>query len=144
MIRRRVPLSFSYSRTGPPRSSFNPNQFRLQQHCHCGLIQLFRDDQLADAHASLAWVNFQNWDWAAAGIRCFPAGLQLNPSNALARMNYSQLLAALGRIEDAFAKASGRGNSDPLSLPFHTAYASVLIGAGRYDEAVAVCQEPCA
>ena len=56
-------------------------------------------------------------------------------------MNYAQLLAGLGRIEDALREGQRSRELDPLSLPFHTAYASVLIGAGRYDEAIAVCQE---
>ena len=65
----------------------------------------------------------------------------MNPNNAVARMNYAQLLAGLGRIEDALREGQRSRELDPLSLPFHTAYASVLIGAGRYDEAIAVCQE---
>jgi len=123
----------SFSGFAPPAEALE----QAQQHA-MRAIQL--DDQLADAHASLAWVNFQNWDWAAAG-NAFRRALQLNPSNALARMNYSQQLAALGRIEDALREGQRSRELDPLSLPFHTAYASVLIGAGRYDEAVAVCQE---
>jgi tetratricopeptide (TPR) repeat protein len=98
------------------------------------------DDQLADAHASLGWTSFQNWDWVTAEKE-FRRALQLNPNNAVARMNYAQLLAGLGRIEDALREGQRSRELDPLSLPFHTAYASVLIGAGRYDEAIAVCQE---
>ena len=123
----------NFSGFAPPRAALE----QAQQHA-MRAIQL--DDQLADAHASLAWINVQNWNWATAE-REFRRALELNPSNALARMNYSQLLAARGRIDDALREGRRSRELDPLSLPFHTAYASVLIGAGRYDEAVAVCQE---
>jgi TolB-like protein/tetratricopeptide (TPR) repeat protein len=101
-------------------------------------IQL--DDGLTEAHASLGWTSFQNWDWVTAEKE-FRRALQLNPNNAVARMNYAQLLAGLGRIDDALREGQRSRELDPLSLPFHTAYASVLIGAGRYDEAIALCQE---
>ena len=98
------------------------------------------DDGLTDAHASLAAISVQQWDWVTAEKE-FQRALQLNPGNALARMNYAQFLAGLGRNEEALRDAQRSRELDPLSLPFHTAYATVLIGAGRYDEAIAVCQE---
>jgi tetratricopeptide (TPR) repeat protein len=98
------------------------------------------DDQLADAHASFAWISFQNWDWVTAEQE-FRRALQLNPGNAVARMNYAQFLAGRGRDQDALREAQRSRELDPLSLPLHTAYAAVMIGVGRYDEAIAVCQE---
>ncbi len=64
----------------------------------------------------------------------------MNPNNASARMNDAQFLAARGRSEDALREGRRSREPDPLSLPFHTAYASVLIGAGRYDEAIQVAE----
>jgi serine/threonine-protein kinase len=98
------------------------------------------DDQLADAHASFAWISLQNWDWVTAE-REFRRALQLNPGNAVARINYAQFLAARGRDQEALREAQRSRELDPLSLPLHTAYAAVMIGVGRYDEAIAVCQE---
>jgi eukaryotic-like serine/threonine-protein kinase len=98
------------------------------------------DDQLADAHASLAWISFQNWDWVTAEKE-FRRALQLNPGDAVARMNYAQFLAGRGREQEALREAQRSREIDPLSLPLHTAYASVLVGVGRYDDAIAVCQE---
>ena len=98
------------------------------------------DDQLADAHASLAWISFLKWDWVTAEQE-FRRALQLNPGDAVARMNYAQFLAGRGRDQDALREAQRSRERDPLSLPLHTAYAAVMIGVGRYDEAIAVCQE---
>ncbi len=101
-------------------------------------IQL--DERLADGHASLASISFQNWDSISAE-REFRRALELNPSDAVARINFAQLLAGLGRTEDGLRQGRRARELDPLSLPVHTAYASVLIGARRYDDAIAVCQE---
>ena len=101
-------------------------------------IQL--DDQMADGHASLAWISFLNWDWVTAEQE-FRRALQLNPGNALARINYAHFLAGRGRLEEALREGQRARELDPLSLPLHTAYAAVLIGAGRYDDAIAVCRE---
>jgi tetratricopeptide (TPR) repeat protein len=98
------------------------------------------DDQLGDAHASLAFISVQSWDWVTAE-REFQRALQLNPGNAMARMFYAQFLAALGRNEEALREGRRSRELDPLSLPLQTTYASVLIGAGRYDDAIALCQE---
>ncbi len=98
------------------------------------------DDQLGDAHASLAWISFQNWDWVTAEKE-FRRALELNPGNAMARMNLAQYLAARGRNDEALREGQRSREIDPLSLPLHTAYAAVLIGAGRYDDAIVVCQE---
>jgi tetratricopeptide (TPR) repeat protein len=98
------------------------------------------DDQLSDAHGSLGWISFQNWDWVTAEKE-FRRALELNGSNAQARVNYAHLLAALSRNEDALREGRHAREVDPLSLPIQTAYASVLIGAGRYDDAIALCQD---
>ena len=121
-------------------SGFAPPAEALEQAQMHAVRAVQLDDGLADAHASLGWTSVQNWDWVTAEKE-FRRALQLNPNNAVARMNYAQLLAGIGRIEDALREGQRSRELDPLSLPFHTAYASVLIGAGRYDEAIAVCQE---
>jgi tetratricopeptide (TPR) repeat protein len=98
------------------------------------------DDQLGDAHASLAFISVQGWDWVTAEKE-FRRALQLNPGNAVARMNYAQFLGGQGKTEESVREGRRARELDPLALPLHTAYASVLIGAGRYDDAIAVCQE---
>ena len=98
------------------------------------------DDRVADAHGSLAWVAFQNWDWVTAEQE-FRRALELNPNAAQARMNYAHLLAARDRVEEALREGRRAREVDPLSLPLQTAFAAVLIGAGRYDDAIALCRE---
>ena len=76
------------------------------------------DDQLADAHASLAWISFLNWDWVTAE-REFRRALELNPSCAVARINFAQMLAGLGadRREPAGRSTISRTGSPVASGP---------------------------
>ncbi len=128
-----VNVARGFSGFVPPREALEKAKMHAVR-----AVQL--DDRLGDAHASLAFISVQGWDWVTAG-REFQRALQLNPSNAWARMNYAQFLGAQGRMEEGVREARRARELDPLALPLHTAYASVLIGAGRYDDAIAVCQE---
>jgi len=125
-------ITLSFSGLVPPREALEKAKMHAVR-----AVQL--DDQLSNAHASLAWISFQNWDWVTAEKE-FQRALQLNPGDALARINYAHFLAARGRDEEALREGRRAREVDPLSLPLHTAYAAVLIGAGRYDDAIAVCQ----
>jgi tetratricopeptide (TPR) repeat protein len=121
-------------------SGFVPSREALEQAKMHAVRAVQLDDQLADAHASLGWISFQNWDWVTSEKE-FQRALQLNPNSSVARMNYAQFLGIRGRNEEALREGQRSRELDPLSLPFQTAYAAVLIGAGRYDDAIALCQE---
>jgi TolB-like protein/Flp pilus assembly protein TadD len=121
-------------------SGFAPSREALEKARMHAVRAVQLDDQLGEAHASLAWISFQNWDWVTSEKE-FRRALQLNPSNAVARMFYAQLLAARGRNEGALREGRRSRELDPLSLPIQATYASVLIGVGRYDDAIAVSQE---
>ena len=80
------------------------------------LKALSLDDNLAEAHASLAWVHFQlDWDWAGAD-REFRRAIELNPGYATAHHWYAQYLAAMGRAEEAMGEMNRAQQLDPLSL----------------------------
>src|SRR5262249_9555228 len=73
------------------------------------------DGSLGEAHNSIALCAlFYDWDWTAAG-RAFRRSLELAPENVIARMNYSQYLAVLGRSEDSVTEARQAVEIDPLS-----------------------------
>jgi TolB-like protein len=94
------------------------------------------DDQLAEAHASLAWVKAQyDWDWPGAE-RKFKQAISLNPTYAPARYWYALFLSAMGRHEEAVAEAARAQEAEPLSLTPNTGLGWVLYFARRYDEAV--------
>jgi eukaryotic-like serine/threonine-protein kinase len=92
------------------------------------------DPNLAEAHASLARVEFgYDWDWANAA-REFTRALQLKPSLARVHFLYSQYLSALGRHAAAIAEVTRSRELDPLS-PRHGSF--LLLMARRYDDAIA-------
>ncbi len=94
------------------------------------------DEQLAEAHTSLAFVRLgYDWDWKAAE-REFQLALKLNPGYATAHLWYALDLAAMGRFDEALAEIERAQLIDPLSLPINTNAGWVFYLARRYPEAV--------
>jgi serine/threonine-protein kinase len=92
------------------------------------------DGSLGDAHAVLANVMFlHDFDWAGAE-REFKRALELNPSGADAYDHYGRLLSALERHDEAIGMIKRAQELDPLAHPLDIA--TVLLRAGRYDEAM--------
>ncbi|HKZ79410.1 MAG TPA: protein kinase [Pyrinomonadaceae bacterium] len=74
------------------------------------------DEQLAEAHAALAFTNLcYDWDWEASEHR-FRRSLELNPNYGNAHQWYSNLLAAQGRFAEAIAEIKRAQEINPLSL----------------------------
>lgn len=95
------------------------------------------DDELPDAHASLAFVHFYyDWDWAAAE-REFRRALGLNPGHARARRWYGLFLSAMRRHTEAIEQIDAALAVDPLAIVNHDAAATVRLHARRYEEAAA-------
>lgn len=72
------------------------------------------DDNLAEAHASLAHAQMHEWKLADAGAE-FQRALALNPNNTSIFFAYSEYLAALGREDDAVAQLRAALQIDPQS-----------------------------
>ncbi|HWY57103.1 MAG TPA: winged helix-turn-helix domain-containing protein [Terriglobales bacterium] len=74
------------------------------------------DENLAEAHASLACVEMiLNWNWAGAE-REFKRAIELNPSYTPAHVWYAHFLAAMGRSEESVAEAKRAQELDPFSI----------------------------
>jgi len=99
------------------------------------------DDQLAEAHTSLA-ANIMDyyWDWSAAE-RHFQRALDLNPNYATAHHLYSQYLSIMGRMGESVAEAEKAHELDPLSLAETENVALALYRARRYDETIALSRQ---
>lgn len=98
------------------------------------------DEDLAEAHTSLAYVRtFYDWDWAAAD-RAFRRAIELNPHYPTARQWYGQYLASLGRFDEAVATLRRALQLDPLSLPICASMGRALYYARRFDEAISQCR----
>jgi serine/threonine protein kinase/tetratricopeptide (TPR) repeat protein len=94
------------------------------------------DERLADAHTTLAWVNFR-WDWAfeSAGRR-FARALALAPEDAQTQYWAGLFETAMGRFDEALGRIDRAQKLDPVSVAFRD-LAWALFMARRPDEAMA-------
>ena len=91
---------------------------------------------LAQGHLALASVrHWYEWDWAGAE-RAYKKAIELSPADAMARFNYAELLALLGRSEEAIAEAACATERDPISPIVCRAMGDALYVSRRYDEAI--------
>src|SRR5438105_1285376 len=96
------------------------------------------DDNLAEAHTTLALaIWYHDFDSSQAN-REFQRALELNPNYAIAHQQYgNNTLSALGRFDDAIAEGKRAVELDPLSLVINTDLGTDYYFARRYDEAIA-------
>jgi tetratricopeptide (TPR) repeat protein len=100
------------------------------------LKALALDNELAEAHNSLAELMYRfDQDWAGAE-REFKRALELNPNYAPARHWYSMYLAIVGRRQQALAEAQKAFELDPLSPVIGANLAKKLQENGQYDQAI--------
>lgn len=98
------------------------------------------DPLLAEAHAAMGWAHAREFDWAKAETS-FDRALELNPTLTPIAVNYVySTLRALGKLEHAERLLRGALTHDPLSWVAQRELAAVLIGAGRYQEALDILQ----
>jgi serine/threonine-protein kinase len=92
------------------------------------------NEHLSEAHSSLGLV-LQDYDHDFTGAEQeFRRAIELNPNNSAARQFYGQLLAQLGRHEEAEAEFQRALEVDPLSVIGHWIYGFGLFEARRYDD----------
>lgn len=93
------------------------------------------DDELAEAHASLALVKaYTERDAVGAEVE-YRRAIELDPSYATAHHWYSDFLAALGRTGEALAEAERAARLDPLSPIISTTVGERLYFARDYVRA---------
>jgi Flp pilus assembly protein TadD len=104
------------------------------------LKALTLDEELAEAHASLASLAYR-WDWDfAAAEREFRRAIELNPSAASVRHSHALFLALQGRFDDALVEMTQASELDPLSLLISAGIGRVLDLARRPSDAIAQYQ----
>jgi len=92
------------------------------------------DAELAEAHATLAYLKFVgDYDWGRAE-REFKRALELNPSSADTYDYYGRMLSSLERHDEALALLKRAQELDPLAHRLDLA--TELLRAGRYEEAL--------
>nr|MBA3351315.1 tetratricopeptide repeat protein [Blastocatellia bacterium] len=92
------------------------------------------DNSLAEPHTVLALVNTGEWDFAAAENE-FKRAIELNPNYATAHQWYSELLARLGRNDEALVEIKRAYELDPFSTAVNMNVGLRYADAGRADEA---------
>jgi TolB-like protein/Flp pilus assembly protein TadD len=99
------------------------------------------DDNLAEAHHSLAMISFMaDWDWAAAE-REFKRAIELNPNWPVAHTDYGNFLALMGRFEEARVEAQRGRELDPLSAFAIDLLSQVYFYERQYDRTIEHCYE---
>ena len=99
------------------------------------------DDDLAEAHASLAYVKFYyERDRTGAELE-FRRAVQVNPSYAQAHHWFALALAYLNRPLEAISEAQTAQRLDPRSPSIKAATGIVYFMAGQNKEALAECEK---
>ena len=94
------------------------------------------DENLADAHNTLALVHmFHSWNWGESE-REFKRAIELNPSHGLARSFYGLMLATLGRVDESLQENRRAVELEPLSLLLNLNLGWALYQSRQYDDAI--------
>lgn len=93
------------------------------------------DNQLAEAHAALAGIKRDQWDWAGAEQE-YRRALQLNPNLELTGFALANYLSVTGRANEALTEIQRVIETDPIGVPAAIAAAAVDYNLRRYDHAL--------
>jgi eukaryotic-like serine/threonine-protein kinase len=94
------------------------------------------DEDLAQAHASLALVHFRlDWNWALAEEH-FRRALALNPRDADVHHAFALYLVAMERRDEAWAEAAEAHRLQPMSLIIATGLGRILHFSGEHERAI--------
>jgi serine/threonine protein kinase/Tfp pilus assembly protein PilF len=94
------------------------------------------DENLAEAHNSLAYVYERyDWNWKASEAE-FRRALELNPNYATGHFWYSELLTTFGRFEEAIQEMKRALELDPVSLIINASLGYAYLQAGKPDQAL--------
>jgi tetratricopeptide (TPR) repeat protein len=101
-------------------------------------IQL--DAALAEAHTSLGWALYHQWDWAGAEKE-FKQAIELNAGYAPAHSAYGDYLIALGRFDEALSELNRAHELDPSTPVTNLALGMRSYYARDYPKAIEQCQQ---
>ena len=99
------------------------------------------DDQLAEAHTSLAYALFlYDWDYKQAEAE-FRKALDLNPGYATANQWYAEYKVAMGEMDQAVQLIEQACERDPTSLVLNSVAGWVFYMSRDYDQAISRCRK---
>jgi Tfp pilus assembly protein PilF len=127
-------LASSYSLL-PIYSSLPPKEC-VQKGKEAALTALQIDETLAEAHASLGFIeSWYDWDWASAESQ-FKQAIELNPGYASAHLWYSESLLFRGRFDEAIKKIEQALELDPVSSVINMQHGMVCYYVGQLDRTI--------
>ena len=134
-------LADSYALLGTVPYDAMPPRDAMPKAKEAALAAMSIDETLAEAHASLAYINLSyDWDFEDAEAE-FKRAIALNPGYATAHQWYALFLIAMGRTEQSIAEIKIAQNYDPLSVVINTTAALIYNFARQSDQAIAECQK---
>jgi len=94
------------------------------------------DETLAEAHATLGYINaLYDWNIVVAATE-FKRAIDLNPNASMIQVRYSNYLLVDGQYEHAINAAKHASKLDPLSSSLNTWVGEMIWMAGQTDEAI--------
>lgn len=93
------------------------------------------NENLAEAHNSLAHINLHEWKWESAE-KGFRKAIALDPSYVLAHHWFALCLTAIGKTNEAVTQMEKARELDPLSTRINADLGMAYLSAGRFDEAI--------
>jgi serine/threonine-protein kinase len=93
------------------------------------------NEYLAEAHAAMATLKKDDWDWIGAE-REFKRTLELNPNLARARGTYAYFLVSQKRFEQAIAEVKLARELDPLSLSSNAEVGDIFLLTRQYEKSL--------
>ena len=99
------------------------------------------DENLAEAHSSMAFIKFR-WDWdRSATERGFQTAIRLKPGYAPAHQWYSSYLVAVERFDEAIAEAKRTEELEPLAFVASSHLGWIYYLSGDNDKAIEQCRK---
>ena len=94
------------------------------------------DENLGEAHNSLAYIK-ERYDWDFAGAeRGFKRAIELSPNYATGHFWYGELLSIIGRFDEAIEEMKKALELDPISLIINASLGWAYRAAKKYDLAI--------
>jgi TolB-like protein/DNA-binding winged helix-turn-helix (wHTH) protein/Flp pilus assembly protein TadD len=104
------------------------------------LRALALDDNLAAAHAALAYVHyFGDWNWVEAERR-FNRAIELDPNDSWSRRWRALYMSAIGRSATATEEIKRAIELDPVSVSAHDAAGAIFFDARQFDKVIEQAQ----
>ena len=93
------------------------------------------DGRLAQAHAVLADIRRDQWNWPAAEAE-YARALDLNPNLVSAHTGFAIYLSLVQRVPEAIREATKARDLDPVGVPTSINAGAVYYNCRKYDEAL--------